>query len=187
MMSSDRLSFSGEDGFTLLEVLIALVLSSVLMMAVGGLFVFAGQLRDEVKTTGAIERSLLDLRALRSALILWSTGFEAITLAGVSETGFTETRVSQGAATSEVSVALNAPSDTKPRSLEIQPPSAGQAASVDLSAFDGEAIEYLTLGGPGPDWVHASQLGDAKPRAIRLVLQKAQRRWFTMLWVDNGR
>lgn len=188
MTASEHRLEHRDAGFTLLEVLVALVLASLLMIAVGALFVFVGQLRDRVKTTGMIEQSLLDARAAGSVLSSWSSGLNKVSVATVDVTGFSIQRISAADGMTAVArVTLRPSADRHASFLSISNSADTSPSSVDLSAFDTAEIEYLTSTAQSIAWVKPDQLGAAKPRAIRLDLTSNPRRWLVILWVDNGR
>lgn len=188
MTTTDRHLHEGDAGFTLLEVLVALVLASLLMIAVGGLFVFVGQLHDRVKTTGLIEQSLLDARAAGAVLSSWSSGLNKVSITGIDPAGFSVQRISAADGTTAVArVTLGGSDDKHAAFLGVSNSADAPPSSVDLSAFDTAEIEYLTSTAQSIAWVRTDQLGTAKLRAIRLDLTSNLRRWFVILWVDNGR
>jgi hypothetical protein len=162
-----------DGGFSIIEVLVALALCSLVVMGIGGLVSLAVQARSSVDETAKVQVALVDLQA-----ILLLTG-EATNLAVVKPTaeGFDLVIPKVGAA-SEISrrVELSA-SDGR---LELT--RGDRIAIADLSVFDSAALEYLALD-PDPAWMSGDALMQSMPVGARLRLELKDRVWRPLVWM----
>lgn len=164
---------SRDAGFGLVELLVALAICSLIVLGIGGLLTFVGQLRDRSESTTAVQRALLDLMAVASALSEPS----GAGLVSVTPSGFT---LHVPPATPLATVTL------REGRLEVQYSRTENAISVDLSAFETASLEYLAISSQAADWRATLELPES-PRAVRLHLTKRLWRWPLLLWIaDRG-
>lgn len=166
---------TGDAGFGMVELLVALAICAVLAMGAGSLITLGLKLRDRVELTAEVQQALLDLRAVSSAF------------AGGSWVGL-------GVTTSHTfQLCSNLPGQY-PRLLgtfSLQHGSAGYrtmfAGSVaDISVFEGQQLEYLVVNAAKQDWRTADKLGGERPVAVRLGLELGSRTWSMLLWMAQA-
>lgn len=158
-----------EAGFSLVEVLIAIAITSLVAMAAGGLLVLGVAARDRVDESIRIEASLLALGSL-AALTggeVWM-GAESAENVGFALVG-TDKRwqvdLSEGP-----SIALQQRERTN---------------RVDLSPFEDVSLEYLVRRGDGGAWVGAEAISSAELVAVRLRLASGRRVWRPLVWAAS--
>ncbi len=170
-------------GFSLIEVLVALVIASFVVMAIGGLYVLTGTLRSRATEAAQVEDTLVDLQGLQSAL-----GDDvALTIDAPRPDGFT-----LAPSTTRTGRPLQLRLTAAP--LRIDLTSTSRTSGVDLSPFAEAAIEYLVRGADGRANWGAGPVTSGQPLAARLRLALHGRVWRPLLWivpvapaVDGGR
>jgi prepilin-type N-terminal cleavage/methylation domain-containing protein len=170
---------SGTAGFSMIEMLIALAIASLVMIGVGGLVAFGVELRDRSILVADIERALLDLSAFSS--LIEEAGFESV--GSVGDDGF------------ELAGRRNLPSQQgfgvrlAEGLLVVGPPGvsieAEQAAAMAaLDRFDDARMDYLVQAGSRWHWEPARNTEDQRVRGARLILKQAHRSWPVVIWVE---
>jgi len=162
-------------GFTLLELLVALAISSLIVMGIGGLFAFAGDLKSRSERATAIQAALVDLRAIVTTI----AGSPPVILSAARRAGF-ELQLASAVGTTATIAVLS----FHDGALFADYPTAGQMTSVDLSAFDGASIEYLVYSAQTPAWVSSDLVGADGVLGARINLRERHRHWPLVLWVS---
>lgn len=165
-------------GFGLVELLVALAITSLIVVGIGGMFAFAGQLRDRSESTAAVQRTLLELFAISSALGE-RTGTR---LTYAAATGFDIEMSPTGGEARDVQ--LYARIVLAADRLDILYTDANSSISVDLSAFETTRLEYFATSGQTVDWQPIWERSSA-PSAVRLLTTKASWQWPVMLWLAD--
>lgn len=173
-----QISRSSDDGFSLVEVIVALAILSVLVMAIGGLIQFGSQLQSRTAHEARIELALIDALALRSDLGRWQTSGEQSV--APSSDGFILTKSDADAVKRGITLAIDVEN-----TLTVRSSGADVFSSVDLSVFESAQIEYLSTVGES-DWRGASAAGSEAVDAIRLVLTDEDRQWWAVLWIKGS-
>jgi type II secretory pathway pseudopilin PulG len=166
-----------DGGFSILEILVALALSSLVIMALGGLLSLVIKARTGIDEGTRIERALIDLQS-----ILRLTGEAAgLTIADPDDAAFTLMVASAGPDhPAEVSsrVTLEVTPQTKVLALQR----GNRNTHADISVFDSVALEYLHTGSE-PVWGHADSVVAGPIIAARLRLAFRSRVWRPLLWI----
>ncbi len=163
-------------GFTIIELLVAVAIASLVVIGIGALFAITGQLRDRAADSTAVQAALVDLQALATL----ADSEVGLSIATPSEAGFALAPLQPGQAQLgnwEVRLIPTAP-DAR---LELWRGS--NASSVDLAAFDAVGIEYLVVGSQSAAWTGGASIGGADVRAARLRLTLGSRVWRPLLWI----
>lgn len=167
-------------GFTLVEVLVALTIASMLLTAVGGLIAFAGALSQRTAHQNLVLDALVRIQSLSDQLeasrLEWSP---RATADGADRYVL---RTAEGAG-----IELWAIADTGKKSSVLLWGGTGVAApgQVDLSAFQSSGLEAFIEAAGQTRWVAADRLGADTPRMLRISLADGHRKWFPILWVSQ--
>jgi prepilin-type N-terminal cleavage/methylation domain-containing protein len=166
-------------GFSLLEILVALAIASLVAMAIGGLFALTGTLRTRLSETAQLEAALVDVQGLAQLLSAEiglrladpaADGFELVRpdpIAGNQPAPLAQLRLAQG------------------KRLEVT--QATRVATAEVVAFESTGLEYLVRApGGAMKWQPASAANSAAPIAVRLRLVLRDRVWRPLLWVSNS-
>lgn len=166
-------------GFTIIELLVAVAIASLVLIGIGGLFAVGAQVRDRAADNAAVQSALIELQALLS-LATSEVGLKA---AAPADTGFALDVVAERRVELEGwSVALQRP-PSGPR-VELQ--RGASTSSVDLTAYDAAALEYLVVSSDTPSWVSAVEVAGAEIRAVRLRLELGARVWRPLIWIPQS-
>lgn len=165
---------TGDAGFGMVELLVALAICAVLAMGAGSLITLGLKLRDRVELTTEVQEALLDLRAVSSAF----AGGTWVALGKTEGDTFQLCRSLPGQA-----AGLLGTFSLQSESAEYRTASASSMA--DISAFEARALEYLVVDAARQDWRAADELGGARPAAARLRLELGSRRWTMLLWMSQ--
>ena len=174
---------SGPDaGFSLLEILVALVIASFVVMAIGGLFALTITLRARVAETSRVEASLVDVEGLEQLL----AGQIGLRIAAPTAAGFGLVRpdqVADNVAKPLVHVRLS----SDPGDANIQVTVATRVATAELVSFESAALEYLVPAPSGDmNWETNRGSNSAAPVAVRLRLTLRDRVWRPLLWIGGS-
>jgi prepilin-type N-terminal cleavage/methylation domain-containing protein len=171
---------TGDGGFSMVELLVALAISSLIVVGIGGLFAYSGELRSRSEQTTRIQAALIDLRSVASVL----RGLPQTVVEGRVPAGF-ELLHQPGQGTTEADRSSAARVYLQDTAFFIQYQVSGQISSVDLSPFDRAAIEYLVRPAQSPAWVSADQIGSQAILGVRLSLYERHRHWPLAIWMQN--
>jgi prepilin-type N-terminal cleavage/methylation domain-containing protein len=173
------LKLPSDAGFTIIELLVAVAIASLVVIGIGGLFAIGSQVRSRAADNVAVQTALIDLQAMMSL------------------------------ATSELGLAITTPSDAgfglavlertrtglegwgvhlirSPSNLEIELRRGNNASSVNLSAFDTATLEYLDVTSHSPKWVGVTGGQGDEVRAARLRLGLGARVWRPLIWIPSN-
>lgn len=165
-----------DSGFTIVELLVAVAIASLVVIGIGALFAVGSQVRDRAKDSTAVQSALVELQAL-ATLATSEVGLAIVT---PSETGFALAPLEVGRAGLdgwEVQL-IRASSDAR-----LQLRRGSNTSSVDLAAFDAVGIEYLVVGSQSADWVGGVSVAGTETRAARLRLGLGPRVWRPLIWI----
>lgn len=165
-------------GFSIVELLVAVAIASLAVIAIGALFAVGLQVRDRAADNAAVQSTLIELQALM-ALATSEVGVE---LTAPSETDFALEAVQESRA-ELVNWGVQLTSAPQAR-IELRRGS--NASSVDLSAFDTAVIEYLVVSSEAPSWTSGAGVGGSEARAARLRLSFGQRVWRPLIWIASA-
>lgn len=163
-------------GFTVVELLVAVAIASLLVIGIGALFTIGAELRDRSADNAAVQAALIELQAI-ATLARSDVG---LTIATPSETGFAliPAEASQTELAGwEVRVTRHVPD------LRLELRSRSNVSSVDLAAFDAVGLEYLVVGSEAPAWTGGASIAGAEARAARLRLTLGSRVWRPLIWI----
>ena len=168
----------GDDGFSIVELLVAIAITSFVVLAIGGLLTLGLRVKERVDENGAVQSALIDLQGL-AALAASEVGFVANT---IGERSFT--LVKESAARSPVawSVALHSAVD----GADIELKRERRTSAVSLTAFDTTELEYLALVAGRYSW-NTAKGGIRSALGIRLKLQQDNRVWRPLIWIASSR
>jgi prepilin-type N-terminal cleavage/methylation domain-containing protein len=163
---------TGDAGFGMVELLVALAICAVLAMGAGSLTTLGLKLRDRVELTAEVQQALLDLRAVSSAF----AGGTWVGLGNIQGDTFELCSGLPGQAAKRLGTF-----SLRTNSAEYRTAFAGSAA--DTSVFEGQKLEYLVVNTSEQDWRTADELGGERPVAVRLGLELGSRTWSMLLWM----
>lgn len=159
----------------MVEVLVALALTSFLLIALGALVQVSGRVGERADATSQVLNVLLDLQSLANQLstipLEWQT---ASTSAGASAIVLTD-----GAEHARL-FDLKLTAGDHAGALELIRD--GQTSSIDLSVFDAALLEALVREGGEIRWVSLDAIGASRPLLVRLSARQGHRTWFSTLW-----
>ncbi|OEO31855.1 hypothetical protein VW23_014355 [Devosia insulae DS-56] len=163
-------------GFTIVELLVAVAIASLLVIGIGALFAIGGQVRDRAADNAAVQAALIELQALATL----ATSEVGLAIATPSAAGFALTPLETGRPELdgwEVRLTQAAPD------LRLELRRRSNVSSVDLAAFDAVGIEYLVVDSQSPAWTGGASVAGAEARAVRLRLTLGSRVWRPLLWI----
>lgn len=166
-------------GFSLLEILVALAIASLVAMAIGGLFALTGTLRARVSETAQLEAALVDVQGLAQVL----SREVGLRLADPAADGFELARPDPIASDHAVPLAqLRLPENGR-----VEVTDATRVATAELVSFESAALEYLVRApSGGMTWQTNGAGNNAAPVAVRLRLALRDRVWRPLLWISNS-
>lgn len=169
-------------GFSLLDILVALVIASFVAMGIGGLFALTSTLRARVDETSSVEATLVNVEGLEQLM----SRELALRVSSPTAAGFGLVRPDQVAgdiAAPLVQVKLS----SDPGNGRIQVTTTTQVATAELVSFENAALEYLVPArSGGMDWEADGGSTAAAPIAVRLRLTLRDRVWRPLLWISNA-
>jgi prepilin-type N-terminal cleavage/methylation domain-containing protein len=164
-------------GFTLVEVLVALVIASILLTAVGGLVAFAGALSQRSGQQHMVLDTLSNLQTLSDQFEAWPLAWAVSDFSGAEEEANLRT---EGGA--EVILQLREATTSTPAALAWRGEGIVAPGQISMAGFAEAKLEYFLTRRDPPRWVGAfDQLGET-PSAIRLNLTDGRRQWVPVLW-----
>lgn len=166
---------TGDAGFGMVELLVALAICAALAVGAGGLISLGLKLRDRVELTTDVQRALLDLKAVGSEL----AGGAWVGLGEAEAADFTLCRNAPGFAP-----ALAGTFSLTDRGVSYRTASA--SSSADIGVFEARSLEYLVATADEQEWRAAGQLAGARPLAARLKLSLGARTWRVLLWMQQS-
>jgi len=171
-----------DSGFSLVEVMVALVVISLLCVSLGGLVAFAVELKTRTETAQRLGSAVGQLEAFRNLLGDVAGRAAEISIANPGQQGFELKGKGPGAIDLLVDLALTGGS--APSTLEVHFGDSPQSRTtiVDLSPFDHGSIDYLTPQGDALAWRGAESV-QGVPLASRLTMSTGTRQWSILLWV----
>jgi prepilin-type N-terminal cleavage/methylation domain-containing protein len=175
-------AIDSEAGFSLVEVLVALVVIALLTVAVGSLIAFAVELKTRTETAQRLGGAVAQLEAFRNLLIDVSGRAADISIAGAHPESFELAGSRPGAIYLLVKMTLATTSTPQLLAVHFGKGPQARVTTVDLSAFDGSSIDYLSRQGDGLVWARAESVRGA-PLASRLTVSYGTRQWSILLWV----
>lgn len=176
-MTRDALPNDPEAGFSLVELLVALAITSFLVIAVGGLIRLSADARGRIEEAGRVEAALLDLRAISEAL----AGPKGPSIIRFDDSGFDlfapPAQPSNGA-----TMTARLAGTSGAMSIVLDELASHRRSSVQLGAFETASLEYLDASGPDYVWQSAAAAGRS-PAGVRLALSRGARVWRVLLWI----
>lgn len=163
---------TGDAGFGMVELLVALAICAVLAMGAGSLISLGLKLRDQVELTAEVQQALLDLRGVSSAV----AGGGWVALSDASDKSFRLCTNAPGQSPKLVGTFSLQPNEAEYRS-------AFAISVADVAVFETQALEYLVVTPMAQQWLIADMLGSARPVAARLKLGLGERHWRMLLWM----
>lgn len=163
-------------GFGVVELLVALVIASIIVVGIGALFTAAGNLQDRTNQTSRVMAALVDLQA--SATL--ASEETDLTIVGPSANGFALRRASASSHDAQVIVAIALQGDQ--HFLELS--RGARLSSVDLSVFEQVSLEYFAPDAKARLWGDWNEV-DSSIAAVRLVLTLGSRVWRPLVWVGD--
>lgn len=182
-IGTERQSPPGEAGFSLVEVLVALVVASMLALAVGGLIGFAIDLEDRSERSDKTIAAILDLEALRSAILEAAGPSKGVAIDEARRSGF-KLIAERDRQNIPMMIEILAAADARPAAINLTFGMADDAtaSTVDLSQFDTAMIDYLVSSAEILSWTGGDSVGDVA-LAARLLVTQGTRQWAVPLWV----
>jgi len=165
---------SGEAGFGMVELLVALAICAVLAMGAGSLIGLGLKLRDRVELTGEVQQALLDIRAVASAL----AGGTWVGLGDVADERF---RLCRSVPNQQATLLGTFNSSPGVAGYDT----AFASIAADIGVFETQRLEYLTVTPAGQFWRPAHGLAGEPPVAARLNLGLGARTWRVLLWMEQ--
>lgn len=163
----------GDAGFSIVELLVAIAITSLVVLAIGGLLTLGLKVRERADENMNIEAALVDLHALATL-----AGSEVgMSLRAAGDEGFELER----GETLRWMVAL----DEGPDAPAIELRRGERASLVELSGFEAVSLEYLVPMGAMADWVTPARTGGQPPLAARLRLSSGDRVWRPLVWIAS--
>lgn len=163
-------------GFSIIELLVAVAIASLVVIGIGALFAIGSQVRDRSADSAAVQSALIELQAMATL----ATSEVGLTITAPSDAGFALTALEAGRTGFE---------GWDVRMIEVSPEArlelrrSSNTSSVDLAAFDAVAIEYLVVGSQSMDWVGGTSTAGTEIRAARLRLSLGSRVWRPLIWI----
>jgi hypothetical protein len=169
----------GDDGFGVVELLMALAIAAVVVLGIGALFTAVGSLADRTRQASTVMTALMDLQGM-TALAGEETGLD---ITDVSAAGFGLHRPAQRTiGTTVITTAKLHVLDGR-NLLELG--HGTHTSSVDLSVFDKVSLEYFQPHANAGHWVHWNEVDSKSVVGVRLVLSLGPRVWRPLLWVGD--
>lgn len=158
-------------GFSLVELLVAIAITSMVVLAIGGLLTLGVRVKDRGDEAMTVQIALMDVEAL-AGLADGEVGFA---LAKPTDDGFELER--RDGLTWSMALAGEA--------VELR---RGERISrALLSAFERVSLEYLAVTGKAGAWVEARRIGATTASiAVRLRLQRGERVWRPLMWIADS-
>lgn len=163
-------------GFTIVELLVAVAIASLVVIGIGTLFAIGMQVRDRAAESAAVQSSLIELQALAGL----ANSEVGLTITTPSEAGFALVPLQPGRSDLDgwrAQLIQAAPA------VRIELRRGNNVSSVDLAAFDAVSIEYLVVGSNSAAWIGGASFGGADVQAARLRLVLGSRVWRPLLWI----
>lgn len=174
----NRSEAQGESGLSLVEVLVALAITSLLSMAVVWLLSTAARVRDVSELVGRSDQALIRLVGLAANLSQIEP--HAVRVGGEGTIEIVYEPVGMPPYTATVEITRNA--DAGGLMLRATGASLPEVA-VDLSAFEEGVMEIFARNETGGEWRDANFWPlDTQVGGIRLRLSSMSRTWFPILW-----
>jgi hypothetical protein len=163
-------------GFGILELLIAVAIGSLVIVAIGGLFAVGLEVRDRADLNAGVQATLIELQAL--------AGLAA------SDIGMIATSASPGGfalvGSIDPNLTVTVRLQTIAASARVELSRGDKTSSVDLSVFEAAAIEYLATSSQPGRWSDAAGVGANQMRGARLRLTSGIRVWRPLLWIESA-
>ena len=175
-----RPDIPADAGFTLTEVLVALVVVGFIAAATGALASFAVATRDRAREVEAKIASFRDLQGFADIIAARSARSRA-TVSLAPAVGFT--LVDEESPSRHASISLQDKNGTLELSVEF---GATYRVTVPIGPFQSATMEYLAKGTRQLGWLSAPEMQGREPIAVRLKLTERGRQWSVLLWVDSG-
>lgn len=168
----------GESGLSLVEVLVALAITSLLSMAVVWLLSTAARVRDVSELVGRSDQALIRLLGLSANLVQMEP--QAVRVGGGGEIEISYEAVGTPPYTATVEIVRSA--DAEGLLLRATGATLPEVV-VDLSAFESGTMEVFARDEAGGEWREtASWPLNTEVGGIRLRLSSMSRTWFPVLW-----
>jgi prepilin-type N-terminal cleavage/methylation domain-containing protein len=167
---------ASDAGFALIEILVALVIASMVAMAIGGLLLLSNTIRGRVAETGQIESTLVDVESLTAAM----SHAVGLQIADPTSTGFDlvppTPQVDEHPSQSMHFTLVG-------KTVRVEFSRGLRVTMADVSIFDQAALEYFLPGTSGRvSWTERAN-GAATPLAVRLRLRFHGWVWRPLLWI----
>lgn len=163
-------------GFTIVELLVAVAIASLVVIGIGALFAIGTEVRGRAADNAAVQASLIELQALAGL----ANSEVGLTITSPSEAGFALVPLQPGRSGLD---GWRAQLIRAATAVRIELHRGSNVSSVDLAAFDAVAIEYLVVGSSSADWTGGASVGGAAVQAARLRLALGSRVWRPLLWI----
>jgi hypothetical protein len=164
---------AAEDGFSIVELLVAIAITSFVMLAVGGLLTLGLRVKERVDENAAVQATLIDLQGL-AALAASEVGFA---MSAVSERGFELLKPRAAGPPIAWSVELHG--------AEIELQRERLKSRVNLAIFESAELEYLAPATGHAEWLPAKSVM-SQALAVRLRLKRDRHVWRPLLWIGSS-
>lgn len=166
-------------GLSIIEVLVALAITSLLALALGGMIAAAMNLQSTSERLDDIEFALL-----RVAGMAGNFSHSAASVKTVGEENYVGFSYAlQGIPSYTASLKLVAANSENPKILEASGPNLPRG-EVELSNFDHVKIEVFTA--ESGSWLDIAEVGgDQSISGVRLRLTALSRSWFPVIWSNS--
>jgi prepilin-type N-terminal cleavage/methylation domain-containing protein len=166
-----------DTGFSLIEVVVGLAVTSAVLMGLTGVFSVVGSAKSRSEEAQVVVDALVNVKALATQLGAHKLVF------GTSETDFVGF---VGLFEPELRIDIGLDGEHRLRANVVREPS----SLIDLSNFDSVALEVFTEIGGTYSWIALSPTHPAPPLLLRVRLAKEHRMWSVVLWgagpLDGG-
>lgn len=176
-----RRALSSDAGFSLTEVLVALVLLGLVAIVTGGLVSSAVAGRDRAREVEDKVATFRDLVGF-SALVTTTWAGSQVVPTDITAGGFVLTDRDNSPKRARISLQLS--DGHRKLTANLGP---NQNLSLDLRPFEFAAVEYLPRAPQTLTWQSADGLSGGRPMAARLRLTEQGRQWSVLLWLDTSR
>lgn len=163
---------AAEDGFSIIELLVAIAITSFVVLAIGGLLTLGLRVKERVDENSAVQSALIDLQGF-AVLAASEVGFA---VSAIGERGFKLLKPRASEAPIAWSVEI--------RDAEIELHRGRRKSTVKLSVFESAELEYLASSAGPAKWT-STKPGLSDALAVRLRLERDRRVWRPLIWISS--